>query len=99
MSEKAKVPNTRLIDRKVIAFAPGGIAIDFISLTSLPYVFDSITFWIRQLDRMACPSCGVIGSLHVASIASYGIVFECRRGDRGLCDYEHEQLFNARATQ
>ena len=92
----AGVPNTRLIDRKVTAFAPAGIAIDFISLTSLPYVFDSVAFWIKQLERMVCPSCGVVGSLS-ASIASYGILFECRRVDHGACDFLHEQLFSKRA--
>ena len=94
----ARFPNTRLIDRKVTAFAPAGIAIDFISLNSLPYAIDGIAFWAKQLSKMACPGCNVVGSLRI-SHEVYGTVIECRRGDRGLCDYEHEQLFNSKATQ
>ena len=98
--EKAKVrgprvPMTRKIDRKTVAFDPG-LASDLISLQSLPFVIDSFTVWARQLGRMACPGCNVVGSIR-ASIETYGVVLECRRGDRGACDYQHEQLFSNRA--
>lgn len=77
----ARVPNTWLMYRKVTAFALAGIATD------------ALTFWTRQLSKMACPSCGVVGSLRV-SLEMYGTETECRRGDRGLCDYTHEQFLN-----
>ena len=69
---KARVPMTRRIDRKIVAFDPG-LASDLFSLESLPYAIDSLTFWARQLARMVCPECKVVGSLR-ASIETYGVV-------------------------
>lgn len=85
---------TRKIDRKIVAFDPG-LASDLISLQSLPFVIDSFTVWARQLGRLACPECNVVGSLR-PSVEAYGVLIECRRG---VCDYAHEQLFSERATQ
>ena len=85
---------TRKIDRKIVAFDPG-LASDLISLQSLPFVIDSFTVWTRQLGRLACPECNVVGSLR-PTVETYGVVFECRRG---ACDYSHEQLFHPKATQ
>ena len=94
-AREPRVPMTRKIDRKIVAFDPG-LASDLISLQSVPYAIDSLTFWARQIvGRLACPECGVVGSLRT-TIEPYGTVTDCRRA---ACCYLHEQLFSSKATQ
>jgi len=84
-----KVPATRKIRGKTVAFNPRGI-VELPALHTFEYVADSISFWYQRLEKTLCPGCGVVGTLEFVR-RPFGLTFECSRVDK--CEHIEEIKF------
>ena len=67
-----------------------GFAAGDTELSSFAYVSRSLGFWARQMSRIACDSCGVVGSVRV-DVRNYAVRFDCDH-----CAFEHFELFEGK---
>ena len=86
---KVVVPKKRTISGKLTPFAPPRAA-ELYTLKSFDHVFDSVSFWMKQLRALSCPQCGVVGTLSV-SILQSGLDVFCSRVEK--CDFAREAQF------
>jgi hypothetical protein len=65
-------------------------AIEALHLRSFAFLARAIGFWTHRMRGIACPECGVVGSLDI-DIRSYGARFTCDN-----CVFEDLEVFEAR---
>lgn len=91
-----RIPETRRIkaDNRVsiVPFNPNRAA-ELFTLESFEHVFDSLAFWARQMRRIACPDCGIVGSLVIDQMPHGIVVHLCST----VSDFEREAQFYGQA--
>lgn len=90
-----RVPKRRKVAGKIVPFAPDRAA-ELLSLRSFDQVIESLGFWAKQLCRVACPQCGIVGVLIIQHLA-HGITVQCNRQIE--CHFAREYNFFGVADQ